>query len=154
MRKREQETVGKTETFFSRNVRLITFLICMAVFFGTVGPWSVFKIYEYIGQAQDTRVEMTLSDLHTLAARSASLTQKDLDGFYGERDVRTVDGIEVEVYYQIPIGQEYSLFATSVTSTGRIMYLQLTDLNTFERIDLLDKNADLDAFLQSAKPEN
>ena len=41
------DTTGKTETFFTRNVKLITFLICIAVFLGIFGPLSVFHIYRY-----------------------------------------------------------------------------------------------------------
>ena len=37
----EEATVGQTETFVTRNVKLITFLVCVAVFLVFLGPLSI-----------------------------------------------------------------------------------------------------------------
>jgi hypothetical protein len=43
-----EDTVGKTETFGTRNVKLITFLVCLGVFLAFFGPWSVMRIMEWV----------------------------------------------------------------------------------------------------------
>ena len=42
-----KDTVGKTENFFTRNVKLITFLICLGVFLAFFGPITVFTIINH-----------------------------------------------------------------------------------------------------------
>ena len=40
MARQQMDTAGKTETFFTRNVKLITFLICVAII---LSPLFYFK---------------------------------------------------------------------------------------------------------------
>ena len=43
----EQDTAGKTENFFTRHVKLLTFLVCMVLFFVFFGPWNIQRFVEW-----------------------------------------------------------------------------------------------------------
>ena len=53
----EEQTVGKTENFVTAHVKLITFLVCLAVFLTFLGPWSVWRITEWVKQAEQDALE-------------------------------------------------------------------------------------------------
>ena len=76
MARQQIETAGKTETFFSRNVKLITFLICVAII---LSPFVI----TYIQDVMETRREaelpkMTVDELVFIAERGNDLRQMDL----------------------------------------------------------------------------
>ncbi|MBO5897423.1 MAG: hypothetical protein J6R04_00260 [Clostridia bacterium] len=83
-RKQEPDTAGQTETFFTANVKLITFIVTMAVLLGLIGPWSVFQIkkwYEASREEQETKVLMTAEQLDRIVARGSALSWADFAGF-------------------------------------------------------------------------
>ena len=86
-RRQEVDTAGQTETFLTRNVRLITFLICLSVFLAFFGPWSVFRIMEYLEAKNDTRIPMTEADLITLSELDRELYYTDIKGFLSSESV-------------------------------------------------------------------
>ncbi len=147
------DTVGKTENFFTRNVRLITFLICIAVFLAIFGPLSVFHIYEYIVEQTDPRTEMTLDDLRRLTTSPDDLRPKDLDGFLGEVGRNTVGDMQCDVY-QIDIGERYFLMASFEAANGKPFYLTLTDVELQTELDLLEDHKKLEEFLSAKAQEN
>ena len=149
MRKVPMDTKGETETFLSRNVRLITFLICIALFLGVFGPLSVFHISEYIKQQSDPRVEMTPQDLLTLAQKLPTVRPEDLSGFVGECGHNEIAGMKYELY-QIYVGDRYFLMASFNQQTGEPFYLSLTDFKTNEKLDLLNHADQLESFLQAS----
>ena len=147
------DTAGKTETFWTRNVRLITFLICITVFLAIFGPWSIHRIYQYVTEQADSRTEMTVSDLYALARSPQTVRPSDLDRFIGEVGSNELDGIRYSVY-QIDIGDRYFLMASFETRTARPYYMTLTDIRTQESLDLLKDSKKLEEFLSAGTQQN
>ena len=79
----EIDTVGQTETFFTANVKLITFIICMIVLLALIGPWSVVRIVRWYRdyRVEQTEVLITQEQLDTLIARGENLNWVDFDGY-------------------------------------------------------------------------
>ncbi len=145
--KAPQDTAGKTENFFTRNVRLITFLCCLAVFLTFFGPISIFYIDDYIESLeQDTRRDMTLEDLRSVSDAGRTLNMRALEQFKGEKS-ENGEGTESTVTYNIPVGERYFLMAGFYAESGKVYYLTLTDLEAHTDLDLLDRTSDLEAFL-------
>ncbi len=156
-RKEPADTAGKTETFFTRHVRLITFLICIAVFLVTFVPlalWGPVNIFDLMRSCteQETRVEMTVEDLESVAAKNKYLSIRDLDRFVSETSSGEQSGLKY-VVYQIDVGDRYLLTASFNEASGMVYYLTLTDLETDAYLDLLEDYRDLDEFLASGETE-
>ena len=148
MRQNEINTAGKTETFLTRNVRLITFLICMAVFFSVFGPLSIFHIRRYIEEnREDPRDEMTLADLRYVAENLKTLRTSYLDKFEGEFGENDMGGITYAIY-RIPIEERYTLSVSFDRDKNHLFYCTLIDSNGNKRLDLLTDAADLEDFLK------
>ncbi len=147
---------AKTETFWTRNVKLIAFLITVAVLLGI--PTVYFLVQDH--DPADTRPQMTLTQLKELAGRPATVTDDELEKYCGEREERKIDGVTVEVYYYITVEGRYHLDAVKVLSPdaagsapgkdaiagAKLAYLSVYDRVTHTRLDLLSKHADADAF--------
>lgn len=146
-------TAGKTENFFTRNVRLITFLICIGVFLAIFGPLSVFHIYQYVTEQSDTRAEMTVDDLRALAVSPKTVRPEDLDKFLGEVGSNTVGDLRCEVY-QIDVGERYFLIASFESANQKPFYMTLTDVETHEELDLLEDHNKLEEFLSASTRKN
>lgn len=136
--------VGKTETFFTRNVRLITFLICIAVFFAVFGPFSIFRIRDYIREHSDSRPELTADALIALAERPDGLFLSELESYRGTKQNHTVSvpdnpsqSIVVDVYWQADLaGGRYRCMAVAEPNGGRVTYLTVVDLRTGDRANV------------------
>ena len=148
MRKTQVDTKGETETFLSRNVRLITFLVCIALFLAVFGPLSVFHISEYIKKQSDTRVEMTGEDLLAVSKKLPNVAPSDLSGFLGECGYNEVADMKYEIY-QIYVDDRYLLMASFNQQTAHLFYFNLTDMKTGQRLDLLNQADQLEQFLQA-----
>lgn len=146
------DTKGETETFLTRNVRLITFLICIAVFLGIFGPLSVFHLVRYFDTLADEAtlgtVEMTTDDLVALSKRADVLTEKDFERFVREDGGEWKVGHKTGRMSYISVGDRYQLSCMVETSTRKVVYLTLMDLDSGESFDLLDKKTDIDAILR------
>ncbi len=142
-----ETTIGQTETFFSRNVRLITFLICIAIFLGVFGPLSVFHIKRYIDEQTDTRVQMQIEDVRAIVKKLPRVKPSDFDGFIGECGENQIDGMKYRIY-QIEIGEQYLLMVSFNSSINELFYLELTNFETNHSLDLLKEADLLDVFLQ------
>ena len=150
MKPQESRTPQRTENFFTRNVRLITFLAVVAAFLAVTVMLGVIVHGDFLFDfsENDTRPEMTVEEMREICARAATVTGAELSAWRGENYDRKIDGVTVEKYYYINnVGGRYNLSATVRASDGRMVYFALYDLETKEMIDLLDKKSDLDAFL-------
>lgn len=153
-----KDTVGKTENFLTRNVKLITFLICVGIFLTFFGPLTIFTVIKYIEEMMDTRIPMTEEDLIELSELDRDLYFSDIEGFKGIKDIKTnkyvvdvEDGTEireeeVEIYYYIDIGEDYSAIAVAEIDTGKIIYFQLSNKTNQWKADVLKD--DIRAFFQ------
>ncbi len=82
-RKQEIDTAGQTETFWSANAKLITFIVCMVVLLATIGPWSVFHIVKWYEAREEEQNEVliTQEQLDALIAKGSALNWVDFDGY-------------------------------------------------------------------------
>ena len=76
----------KREGFFSRNVRIITFAICVVLILTVLGPWSVDRLVEkqresIFGSSMTNKENITVSDIIYLAEQGDALTWSDFDKF-------------------------------------------------------------------------
>ena len=112
-RKEEVDTAGQTETFWTANVKLITFIVCMAVLLATIGPWSVFQIVKWYEarEAEQNEVPVTQEQLDALVAKGDRLSWVDFDGF-------TYEVIAEDIAYIRKYPGENDRFYLLVTSSG------------------------------------
>ena len=143
------DTQGKTETFFTRNVRLITFLICITVFLGIFGPLSVFHIVRHFNEIKEeaSYTEMTVEDLRVLLKRADTLTEKDITRYAHDDggDWKVAD--KTGRMYYIQLGERFQLSCMVELQTKSVVYLSLFDSDLNESFDLLDKKTDIDKIL-------
>ena len=136
VRAKTQDTAGKTETFFSANVKLITFLVTIAVLLALIGPWSVFQIKRWIEanqEEQQQEVLMSAEQLDRIVARGENLTWADFDGL-------TYDVIsEKTIYIRKYNGEDgnFYLLVTSLKEGTAIESVLLVDVaNGYEETEL------------------
>lgn len=147
MARQQIDTAGKTETFFTRNVKLITFLICVVVIFS---PFVLTYIQDNIEDKRlEKRPEMTVDNLVAIAERGDDLRQRDLSSFVGYRTEVEMQGMKYAMY-RIPIVHEDDLVLSISfdASLDYVFHLKLINQDTKEELDLLsDEVKDLEEFL-------
>ncbi len=135
------DTAGKTETFFTRHVRLITFLICTGIFLILFLPMAIFGIDMAIDWAKgEDRPQMTLEDVIRLSEAERDLYLSDLTAFEGE-----ISEFEYETHYAIKIEPKYYLRAVAELNTNKLIYFEMRDLESGEQVNILTE--DVRAFL-------
>lgn len=78
------EVNAKPESFFSKNVKMITFLVMLALFLVFLGPLSVFTIRDRIDDAREARKpEITQDDVLDLSLYKMDLTIDQVKKFKG-----------------------------------------------------------------------
>ena len=124
----EIDTVGQTETFWSRNVKLITFICCMAVIIVGMMAFGAFLH----GETKQPDNLMTEQQMQALVEKGSLLTLADFDPY-----PYTVIMEDVVNIYQYDVkGDNYYLI---VTFEGRsLVSVYLTDLRTFEKTAIVD----------------
>lgn len=152
MARKQIDTAGKTENFFTRNVKLITFLICITVIFS---PFVIVYIKDTIEDKRlASRPEMTVDELVLIAERSKNLRQADLAKFDDYCERSEMQGMQYAMY-RIPVMHERDL-VLSVSfdaSIDHVFYFKLIDQDSREEIDLLTEVHLLEEFL-TAVPTN
>ena len=149
MARQQIDTAGKTENFFTRNVKLITFLICITIIFS---PFVVTYIQDVIDARREAELpQLTVDDLVFVAERGKDLRQRDLAKFEDYRDEVDMQGMKY-ANYRIPVLHERDLYlSVSFDMTmDYVFYVNLIDLDTREELDLLSEADKLEAFLTSS----
>ena len=123
---REQDTAGRTENFFTANVRLITAVVTIAVLLALIGPWSVFKLIEWYDATHEAETEVLISDkaLERIVAKGKDLNWVDFDGYTYDviaDDLAYICSYEVE-------GGRYCLWVTSAAYGSRVESVLLIDM--------------------------
>ena len=122
------DTVGKAETFWSRNVKLVTFICCMAVIIAGMVAFGVFLH----GETKQPDNLMTEEQMQALVEKGSLLTAKDFEPY--PRSVMMED--VVSIYRYDVKGDNYYLI---VTVEGKsLVSVYLTDLHTFEETVVVD----------------
>ena len=144
---REQiDTVGKTETFFTRNVKLITFLICVTVI---MSPFVITYIKDTLEERRlAARPEMTVEELTLIAARGKDLQQSDLAKFVDYREEVSMQDMNY-AFYRIPVKhqRDLTLSISFAADHGYLFSFNLMDMDTREELDLLSEADNLEEFL-------
>ena len=138
--------VPQTETFLTRNVRLITFLVCIALFLAFCGPISVFTISRLVKERSSHRgtVVMTAEECVRLSKQPEKVTFADLRRYVG----RYSQTESVENYY-VEFG-DYLLLATRNKTTDALTVI-VENFTTRERVDLFE--GDVRAFFAGTERE-
>ena len=149
MARQQIDTAGKTENFFTRNVKLITFLICITVIFS---PFVVVYIQDTIeAKRLEARPEMTVDELVVIAEGAKDLRERNLTKFEGYCTKSEVQGMKYSMY-RIPILHERDLVLSISfdASMDYVFYINLIDMDTREELDLLTEAHKLEEFLTSS----
>ncbi len=91
----KEQTVGKTENFFTSHVRLITFIVCVVLFLTFMGPlsvWTVMEIVDNYEQKADEEKQISLNALLAIADKGSAAGWKDFRSFSLEESVNQTDG--------------------------------------------------------------
>jgi hypothetical protein len=140
------DTAGKTENFFTRNVKLITFLVCIIIIFS---PFVVTYIYDTLeARREEERPEMTVEYLTLLAERGKDLRQRDFSKFDDYREESEMQGMKYAMY-RIPVQHEESIILTVSfdASMDYVFYVNLINVDTRAELDLLSEADKLGEFL-------
>jgi hypothetical protein len=146
MARQQIDTKGKTETFFTRNVKLITFLICITVIFS---PFVVTYIQDTLeAKRLAVRPEITVDELVGIAQKGNDLRQRDLEKFAEYREEVEMQGMKYAMY-RVPVLHEKDLYLSISfdASLDHIFHLNLMDMDTREELDLLSYADRLEEFL-------
>ena len=137
----EEETKGQTETFVTRNVKLITFLCCLGVFLAFFGPWSIIRIVQWVEQSQleaeMAETTMTMSEMETLIQKGKKLSWADFQGYYYETLWET--GMCIRQYSVE--GGTYSVLVSAVSEHAALDSVLVVRAADGEEIDLLVDDA-------------
>lgn len=132
-----------TETFWTRHVRLITFLVCITVFSAVFLPLAYFGVDHWIDRTRrDDRAQMTLEDVIRLSESDRDLYLTDLTVFCGE-----TSDFEHETHYIIEIEPSYYLRAVAERDTGKLLYFEMVNFENGKQVDILTE--DVRAFLNT-----
>ncbi len=139
----QPDTAGKTETFFTRHVKLITFLICMSVFLTVFIPVAYFGIDMVIDWTQrDERAQMTVENVIYLSELERDLYLSDLTAYQGE-----LSEYDYETHYAIEIEPHYYIRAVAENRTEKLIYFEIVSTKTGVQISILTD--DVRAFFNS-----
>ena len=129
---KEARKVRKTENFFSRNTKTITFIITISVFLIIFIPIATLEATNYFSDDYDGRPQMTVNDVIQLSDQRSTLAEKHFKQYAG---VTTES--EYEVHYKIMIDPYYFLYAVIEKQTGKVQYCTLSNLDTGHEVDVL-----------------
>lgn len=133
----QTDTVGKTETFFTRHVKLLAFLLTLTLFLAAFTPLAILEARDYFSKKGDNRPEMTTTDLILLMDRKSTLTLDDFTAYVG-REMEAGEGDYR--YYYIEVSGGYLLTVAANRASGRV---EMCLLRADGREDTLDLMSDL-----------
>ena len=122
------------ESFASRNVKVITFLVCVAVLLLVFGPIGILHWHEMGKTDKLGDKPMTEAALVSLSRKGASLSMKDLTAYQGEmteNDARRVYTIEFDGYLLLSIESK---------DTGKLDFCTLTHIATQDSVEVMTGN--------------
>ena len=144
----EQQTAGKTETFVTRNVKLITFLVCLTVFLVFLGPISVWQISEWIAHAEQEALEesyIPMDALLIIADKAGDAHWRDFRSFGKSETVAEADGF---VTWRLEVKNEpFAVVIGGPTKSQSPQYIKVYCLQTGDSADLYKD--DIRAFIDA-----
>ena len=137
---KDEDTAGKTETFWTRYVKAITFFVCLAIFLAVFGPWSVFRIMDAIEQSRLEDRTMDVEDILYFAERRDALYFSQFEEYEGD-----LQEWEFGKYYAIKIKDTHLIMVGTEMADGRVNYFTVTHLSTNEVVDVMKEDFKPDA---------
>ena len=128
----------KTETFFTRHVRLITFLVCITLFLLAFWPIAMPQIRSFYHKG-DLRPPMSENDVIQVSRIGYQLREAQIAQYISNK----VD-MGYSNYYYVDVEGEYELLAGFAKDTGLLIFCHLSNRETDEKIDVL--KGDVQAF--------
>ena len=137
----EDDTAGQTETFMTRNVKLITFLVCLALFLTFFGPWSVKRIREWVAQQEMEQAiaetAITYDEMLEIIQRGSMLDWSDFEGHYYE--VLWETGMCIRQYtVTVEEGEGYRLMVSAASEIAPLDSVLLIRNSDHAEVELLD----------------
>ena len=129
---KEVDTAGKTENFVTRNIKLLTFLACMAVIVMIMAGFGIYRSTHYGDNVKEPDNLMTESQMEALVEKGSKLTWKDFDGYA----VEVVGEDIVYVCCYDVSGGEYCFMVTSEAKGTSIISVIWVDLTTGEQTEI------------------
>jgi hypothetical protein len=130
--KEQQDTAGKTETFVSRNIKLLTFLACMAVIVMIMAGFGMYRARHYGDDVKEPDNVMTVNQMQTLVAKGEALTWRDFDGYACEV---VSENIAYVCCYDVE-GGDYCFMVTSETKGTPIISVIWVDFTVGEQTEI------------------
>ncbi len=141
----ETDTAGQTETFVTRNVKLITFLVCLGVFLVFFGPWSVMRIMEWVEQKEMeqtiTETALTYDELAEIVSRGKLLDWSYFEGHYYE-DLWETGMVIREYSVMTEDGEAFTLMVSAASTTAPLDSVLLIRSIDHSEIELMDGDID------------
>jgi hypothetical protein len=126
------DTVGKTETFVTRNIKLLTFIACMIVIVAAMAGFGIYRALHYGDLVPEPENLMTPEQMQTLVAKGGDLTWQDFHDYGFE-----VKGEDIVYIRRYDVqGGDYYLMVTSESEGTSIISVILVDLNTYEQTEI------------------
>ncbi len=139
----EGTEAGKTETFWTRNVKLITFIVTVSLLLALFIPIAILEAKDYFSQKNDDRPKMTESDLCELLDRRDTLRLKDFTAYVG----REMEGAQGDYrYYYIQLSDHCLVTVVASRATGEVERCLLRDDSMEESIDMMSELVDARAY--------
>ena len=136
----EEVTCGQTETFLTRNVKLITALVTIGVLLALIGPWSVIRIVRWVQetnlQAEKEETMMDENEMAALVQHGDKLTWADFDGFYYET---LWDGEMCIRQYDV-LGGAYHFVVSAVSPMAPLDSVLFVRKSDWAEIDLIKED--------------
>lgn len=135
--------VGKTETFWTRNVKLITFIVTVSILLALFIPIAILEAKDYFSQKNDDRPKMTESDFCELMDRKNTLQLKDFTAYVG----REMEGAQGDYrYYYIQLSDHCLITVVADRETGKVERCLLRDDAMEESVDMMSELVDARAY--------
>lgn len=128
------------EGFFSRHVKLITFIICLTLILTVIGPWGIDRLVdkgreEVFGKEVDSKSYLSVNSVVLLADLGESLTWDHLQNFHYVDYSYEKDGVTTHI-------REYDIEGTNLvlrvggTEVGKITEYEIFGIVIFRDADL------------------
>lgn len=142
--KKSSAVSERKEGFFQSHVRLITFLICMAVFLLVFGPWNIYHISKAISDMEkkvDNKRDMSMETVYALSELGEELSWMHFETYnYTDLSYDTDDGKYIKREYCVK-DTGYIIWAGGIKGQSRPEYVYLIDIgNTGDVLDMRKEN--------------
>lgn len=135
----------RKEGFVQSHIRLITFVVCMALMLTVLGPWGIDRYIESGrngNRVVDNKVDIDMESVYSISQSSGAVALNSLDGYnYEDLSYETSSG----KYYirEYPIdGSALKLKVGALSLSDRPDYLYLIDYRSGKYANIMEEDAE------------